>query len=57
MQIDSDIFYRLMLALGVAEDTGEWSRSRETQINTDGPTLCECVCLLGRAFVIAVCGG
>lgn len=32
---DLDIFYRLMLPLGVAEDTGVRSRGRETQINTD----------------------
>lgn len=32
---DLDIFYRLMLPLRVAEDTGVWSRIRETQINPD----------------------
>lgn len=44
---DLDIFYRLMLPLRAAEDTGVWSRGRETQINTDCLSVCECVCLLG----------
>ncbi len=44
---DLDIFYRLMLPLRVAEDTRVWSGSRETQINPDCRSVCECACLLG----------
>ena len=53
---DLDIFYRLMQKPPrVAEDTGEWSRSRETHINTEC-FLSVCVFICGWTFVIAVCG-
>ena len=53
---DLDIFYRLMQKPPrVAEDTGVWSRSRETHINTEC-FLSVCVFICGWTFVIAVCG-
>lgn len=44
---DLGIFYRVMLPPRAAEDTGVWSRSRETQIILTDLSACECVCLLG----------